>query len=676
MAFFHDLQQHVVNVRMGLLDFVEQNHRVRTTTNAFGQLTTFFEADKARRSSDEAADVVAFLVLAHVDLHEGVLVPEHELGQRLRQQRLTHPGWAGEQERRHRTLGVLQTTAATTDSLADELDPFVLGDDPLVQFTFHREQTHRVFTRQASERYAGHLGNDFRDDLRVDDAIGFLGLLTPFAGNRFLLLLELVGLIAERRRFLKVLVGDCFFLLSVHALNVAVEVLQIWWTDHRLQPDACSRFVDDVDCLVRQTAARDVPGRQFDSLLKGVVGVLHAMVSFVTVLEALQDLDRLRLGRRIDHHHLEPAFQGAVLLDVLAVLVEGRRTDTLQFATAQSRLQHVRSIDRAFRSTGSDEGVQFVDEEDDIASPADFVHDRFDTFFKLTAVLRAGDHHRQVEDHDPLVTQWFRDCPIDDHLGQTFDDGCLTDTGFAEQDWVVLLPTAEDLHDAFDFVLASDDRIELGLLGQFGQIATKAVEGRGSAAASLASTTFPGLPAGFASLTAAFAGFALFGSVTEQIQHFFANIFELQPEVHQHLSCDAFLLSQQAQQKMLGSDVVVVEVTGLFHRVLDDLFRPWGLGQLAHRDHVGTRLDNLLDFQADLPQINVQILQDVGGDSRAFFDQAEEDVLGSNIFVIESLGLLVGQLHDLAGPIGETLVHRRDSIEKLPRPSGRILRSL
>ena len=86
-AFFHHLQQHVEHVGMGFLDFVEQHDRVRPAADFFGELATFFVADIARRSADQAADVVLLHVLAHVDLHERVLVAEHELGQRLGEQR-------------------------------------------------------------------------------------------------------------------------------------------------------------------------------------------------------------------------------------------------------------------------------------------------------------------------------------------------------------------------------------------------------------------------------------------------------------------------------------------------------------------------------------------------------------------------------------------------------------
>jgi hypothetical protein len=65
---------------------------------------------------------------------------------------------------------------------------------------------------------------------------------------------------------------------------------------------------------------------------------------------------------------LEATFERGVLLDVLAVLVEGGRADALDLAAREGGLQHVRRVDRAFGAAGADERVQLVDEEDDVAS--------------------------------------------------------------------------------------------------------------------------------------------------------------------------------------------------------------------------------------------------------------------------------------------------------------------
>ncbi len=146
-------------------------------------------------------------------------------------------------------------------------------------------------------------------------------------------------------------------------------------------------------------------------------------------------------------------------------------------------------------------------------------------------------------------------------------------------------------------------------------------------------------------------------AVSEQVQDFLADVFELHSQVHQHLGGDAFLFAEQAEQEMFGADVVVIEVAGLFHRVFDDFLGPRRLGQLAHRHHVGTRLDDLFDFQADLAQIDIEVLQHFAATPRAFLHQPEQDVLGADVFVVEALGLLIGQLHHFSGSIGKSFVH-------------------
>ena len=114
---------------------------------------------------------------------------------------------------------------------------------------------------------------------------------------------------------------------------------------------------------------------------------------------------RLLAGRRVDDDRLEPPLQRAVLLDVLAVLVHRRGADALDLAAAERRLEHVGRVDGALGPAGADQRVQLVDEQDHVLGPADLVHDRLDALLELAAVLRAGDHHRQVQRDDPPVVR-------------------------------------------------------------------------------------------------------------------------------------------------------------------------------------------------------------------------------------------------------------------------------
>ena len=98
-------------------------------------------------------------------------------------------------------------------------------------------------------------------------------------------------------------------------------------------------------------------------------GVLdaHAVVHLVALLQAAQDGDGVLDRRLADVDGLEAALQGGVLLDVLAVLVEGGGADQAQLAAGQHGLDHVAGVHGAFGRAGADDGVQLVDEGDDLA---------------------------------------------------------------------------------------------------------------------------------------------------------------------------------------------------------------------------------------------------------------------------------------------------------------------
>ena len=132
-----------------------------------------------------------------------------------------------------------------------------------------------------------------------------------------------------------------------------------------LGADPGARLVHQVDGLVGQEAVRDVAVREHGRGDQGVVLDAHAVVHLEALLEAAQDGDRVLDARRVHHHRLEAALQGGVLLDVLAVLVQGRGADAVQLAARQHGLEHVAGVRRPLGAAGADDGVQLVDEEQD-----------------------------------------------------------------------------------------------------------------------------------------------------------------------------------------------------------------------------------------------------------------------------------------------------------------------
>jgi hypothetical protein len=97
-AVVEDLQQDVEDIRVGLLDLVEEQDRVGPAPDLLGQLAGLLVADVPRRSANEAGDRVSFLKLAHVEADHQVLVAEEDIGQRPRELGLADTRRAEEEE--------------------------------------------------------------------------------------------------------------------------------------------------------------------------------------------------------------------------------------------------------------------------------------------------------------------------------------------------------------------------------------------------------------------------------------------------------------------------------------------------------------------------------------------------------------------------------------------------
>src|SRR5262249_40924968 len=157
----------------------------------------------------------------------------------------------------------------------------------------------------------------------------------------------------------------------------------------------------------------------------------------------------------------------------------GGGADALDLAAGQGRLEDVAGVDGALGAAGADQGVELVDEQDGVLGAADLVHDRLDALLELAAVLGASDHHGPVEHGRALVAEQLGDVAIDDELGEALDDGGLADAGLAQEHGVVLGAARQHLDDALDLVGPADDRVELALARQLGQVPTEGVQGGG-----------------------------------------------------------------------------------------------------------------------------------------------------------------------------------------------------
>ena len=125
---------------------------------------------------------------------------------------------------------------------------------------------------------------------------------------------------------------------------------------------------------------------------------------------------------------------------MLAVLVERGRADGVQLAAREHRLEQVGGVHGALGRAGADDGVQLVDEQDDLAlGVLDLLEHGLEALLELAAVLGAGDERAQVERHDALVLEALGHVAAHDALGEALDDGRLADARLADEHGLFLV---------------------------------------------------------------------------------------------------------------------------------------------------------------------------------------------------------------------------------------------
>ncbi len=444
-SFVQDLEEDVEDVGVRFLYLVKEDDGVGFAAHGLGELTAVFVGDVSRRRSDEERDRMFLHILGHVEAYHRVLGAEHLFGKALGEVGLTDAGLAEEEEGTDRAFGVAESESAALDSAYDGLDGQVLSDDLMLERVRHGAESFVLGSRYALYRHAGHHTDD---TCHVFDGDG-------------------IGC-----------VGVCVLLAP------------------RMGP--CAYFVKDVDGFVGERAVVEVALGEADASAQDVFGVEDVVVGSVVVGELAEYVDGLVGGRRPHRHFLETSLEGPVFLDGLGVLGGGGSPDALYLSAREGGLEDVGCIERAGCVTGTDEGVYLVHKEDDVLVLLQLGDDLFHTLLELSAVGSAGDHRGDVEGDDPFAFEGPGLVGLDTEC-ESFDDGRLTHTGFADEDGVVLLSPAENLDDALYLHLASYDRVELSLLGLTGEVMTVLIERAGLAV--LAFGVIGGLPVLVADIT-------------------------------------------------------------------------------------------------------------------------------------------------------------------------------
>jgi hypothetical protein len=214
----HDLQEDVEQVRVRLLDLVEQQHAMRVLVDGVGEEPALVEADIARRRADQPADRVALHIFRHVEALER---DAHDRRQLARHLGLADAGGAGEEVVADRLVGIAQARA----------DSLIAEDSTSIALSCPNTTRFRSRSRSCS--------------------VALSSALTDFGGMRAMVAitgLDLAG-------------GDDLLALGRRHQHL-----------HRAD------LVDHVDRLVRQLAVVDVARRQLDRRLDRVGRVFDRVV--------------------------------------------------------------------------------------------------------------------------------------------------------------------------------------------------------------------------------------------------------------------------------------------------------------------------------------------------------------------------------------------------------------
>ena len=279
--------------------------------------------------------------------------------------------------------------------------------------------------------------------------------------------------------------------------------------------------------------------------------------------------------------------------------------------------------------------MQLIEEEHDVLRLPDLLHHGLEALFELPAVLGARHERAEIELEQPLLGEHIRDLMAHDALGQPLDDGRLADTGLPDQHRVVLRAAGEDLNHPLDLGLAPDHGIELALAGELRQITREFVEDGG-----LGPLLGPGIVL-----------------VAKQGQRLLAHLVQPRAEGLEDLGGDRLPFLHEAEQQMLGADVVVAELARLLDAELENTL---GLGRERHlteRQCLGESGQGPLDFRLDGFELEPEPLEHRGRDALPVPDQPEQDMLGSDEVVAETARLFPGQDDDPARPLSESFEH-------------------
>ena len=167
-----------------------------------------------------------------------------------------------------------------------------------------------------------------------------------------------------------------------------------------------TRFINQVNCLIRQETIGDITVRKCCGTNQCAITDLDTVEHFIPVLNTTQDGNCIFHSWLIYHNRLETTLQCRILLDVFPVFIQRCRTDTMQFASCKHRLQHITRIHRTFCLTGSNDCMNLIDKQNQMTFGIfHFIKDCLQTLLELATILGACQQRTHIQCENIFILQ-------------------------------------------------------------------------------------------------------------------------------------------------------------------------------------------------------------------------------------------------------------------------------
>ena len=183
-----------------------------------------------------------------------------------------------------------------------------------MQLFFNAQQLLRFFFFDRGNWDAGPARYHVLDVLPTDNAGGGFIEVVFFAKSTQVLAL-FAFFVRIEARLLELVVRDGVLHTVDDELNAFLHFSDLFGKRRLAQLYACAGFIDQVDCLIRQKAIRDVAVGVRHREVDRIVGVSDGVKLFVTILDPKQNLGGVALSWRRNLHSLEAALERTIFLD-------------------------------------------------------------------------------------------------------------------------------------------------------------------------------------------------------------------------------------------------------------------------------------------------------------------------------------------------------------------------